>query len=223
MKKSSCARAGARPGSAIRHSSAALATCTVVGLALTVAISGLASNALSARGISISSFSAASNAKAAAAQRKSGEHVQPQQAASTSTQGDANVLHAKGGFDTKVEPQGAPDKAPGSTLGEMSLNKQYHGDLEGAGKGTMLTVASDVKGSAAYVAVERVTGTLNGKTGSFALQHSGTMNRGALHLLITVVPDSGTGQLAGITGTMDIVIAPDGKHSYTFDYTLPPA
>ncbi|MGH9591858.1 MAG: DUF3224 domain-containing protein, partial [Bryobacteraceae bacterium] len=86
--------------------------------------------------------------------------------------------------------------------------------------GQMLTAGTDVKGSAGYVAIERVTGTLQGRTGSFTLQHSGTMAHGALQLLITVVPDSGTGQLTGIAGTFNIQIA-DGKHSYVFDYTLP--
>ncbi|MFZ3217439.1 MAG: DUF3224 domain-containing protein [Candidatus Acidiferrales bacterium] len=128
--------------------------------------------------------------------------------------------HAKGMFDVKVEPQGELDKAEGSTLGRMSLDKQYHGDLEGSGKGQMLTAGTEVKGSAGYVAMERVTGTLNGRSGSFVLQHSGTMAHGALQLAIAVVPDSGSGQLTGLGGTLAIVIA-DGKHSYVFDYTLP--
>jgi hypothetical protein len=102
----------------------------------------------------------------------------------------------------------------------MALDKQFHGDLEGTSKGQMLAVRSDVEGSAGYVAIERVTGTLKGRTGTFALQHSGIMNRGAPSLSITVIPDSGTGQLTGIAGTMTIDIA-GGKHSYTFEYTLP--
>ena len=128
--------------------------------------------------------------------------------------------HATGTFEVKVEQQGELDKAAGSALGRMSLDKQIHGQLEGTSKGQMLTAGTDVKGSAGYVAIERVTGTLNGKSGSFVLQHSGTMNRGAFHLSITVVPDSGTGQLVGLTGTMNITVA-DGKHSYEFEYTLP--
>jgi hypothetical protein len=87
----------------------------------------------------------------------------------------------------------------------------------------MLTAGTDVKGSAGYVAIERVTGTLQGRKGSFVLQHSGTMAHGAQQLDIHVVPDSGTGQLAGLAGKLTITIAPDGKHSYTFDYTLPEA
>ncbi len=111
-------------------------------------------------------------------------------------------------------------KPEAPTLGQMSLDKQYHGDLEGASKGQMLTAGTDVKGSAGYVAMERFTGTLNGRKGSFVLQHTGTMNRGALQLSVTVVPDSGTGELVGLTGKMAIIIA-DGKHSYDFEYTLP--
>jgi hypothetical protein len=126
--------------------------------------------------------------------------------------------HATGTFEVKVTPQ-SDDKSDAS-LGRMSLEKQIHGDLEATSKGQMLTAATDVKGSAGYVAIERITGTLKGRSGSFVLQHSGTMTRGAPSLTITVVPDSGTGQLAGISGTMKITIA-DGKHSYDFDYTLP--
>jgi hypothetical protein len=102
----------------------------------------------------------------------------------------------------------------------MSIEKQIHGDLEATSKGTMLTAGTDVKGSAGYVAIERITGTLQGRTGTFVLQHTGTMNRGVPQLSITVVPDSGTAQLLGLTGTMNITIA-DGKHSFAFDYTLP--
>ena len=130
--------------------------------------------------------------------------------------------HATGAFDVKVEPQGDPDKADGSTLARYSLDKQYHGDLEGTSKGTMLTAGTEVKGSAGYVALERVTGTLRGRSGSFVLQHSATMTRGEPQLSITVVPDSGSGQLVGIAGKMTIIIAA-GKHSYEFEYTLPPA
>ena len=126
---------------------------------------------------------------------------------------------AKGTFEVKLNPQPAYNTSDGALLGRMSIDKQFHGDLNGTSKGEMLTAGSSVKSSAGYVAVERVTGTLNGKTGSFALQHSGTMNRGAPHLTINVVPDSGTGQLEGLTGTMTIDIAA-GKHSYLFEYTL---
>lgn len=130
------------------------------------------------------------------------------------------VTHASGTFEVKLAPQ--DDKAGDPTVGRMSIDKQYHGDLEATGKGQMLTAMTDVKGSTGYVAIERVTGTLHGHSGSFALQHSGTMTRGAPELSITVVPDSGTGQLAGLAGKLDIKIA-DGKHSYDFEYTLPQA
>ncbi len=131
------------------------------------------------------------------------------------------TIHVTGPFDVKLLPQDAPDKAEGSTLGRMSIDKHYHGDLEAQGTGQMLTALTDVKDSAGYVAIERITGTLNGKTGSFVMQHSGTLDHGAQHLSVTVVPDSGTGQLKGITGKMGVIIAADGKHSYEFEYTLP--
>jgi len=134
----------------------------------------------------------------------------------------AMTAHATGTFEVKLTPQPPEDKADGSTLGRMSGDKQFHGDLEGTSKVQMLTAMTDVKGSAGYVAIERVTGTLHGHTGSFVLQHSGSSNRGATQLSITVVPDSGTGQLVGIAGKMTITIT-DGKHSYDFEYTLPKA
>jgi len=125
--------------------------------------------------------------------------------------------HANGTFEVKMIPQG--DNATGATIGKFSLDKQYHGDLEGTSKGEMLAVSTAVEGSAGYVALEQVTGKLNGRTGTFALQHTGTMNRGAAQLSVTVVPDSGTGDLVGLAGKMDIKIA-DGKHYYDFEYTL---
>jgi hypothetical protein len=126
-------------------------------------------------------------------------------------------MHAKGTFDVKVAPA-AEDQADSSTLGRYSLDKQYHGDLDATAKGEMLT-AIDGKGSGAYVAVERVTGTLNGRKGSFVLVHKGTMAHGSTQLEITVVPDSGMDQLTGISGKLNIIIA-DGKHSYNFEYSL---
>jgi hypothetical protein len=127
--------------------------------------------------------------------------------------------HASGRFDVKLKPQATDDKAEDATLGRMSIDKQFHGDIEGTSKGQMLTAGTDVKGSAGYVAIERVSGTLQGRSGTFVLQHSGTMTRGAAQLSVTVVPDSGTGQLVGLTGKMAINIA-DGKHSYDFEYAL---
>ena len=129
--------------------------------------------------------------------------------------------HASGTFDVKLTPEAAQDGDAG--LGRMSIDKQFHGDLEGTSQGFMLSSAATVvKGSGGYVAMERVTGTLKSRTGSFVLQHSGTMTRGTPQLTVTVVPDSGTGQLEGITGTLAIKIDA-GKHSYGFDYTLPEA
>jgi len=207
MKKSSRTRANVKLVSAI-----------TLGFALCAAASA---SVLS--GVSASSFRTGESATAAT-QRKSGGHTQsPAQAPSgdsDSVPQGAKVTQAKGTFEAKLEPQGESDKAEGATLARMSIEKKLHGDLEGTSKGTMLTAVTDVKGSAGYVAIERVTGTLNGKTGSFVLQHSSTLTRGTPWQSITVVPDSGTGQLAGITGNFLVIIA-DGKHSYQFDYTLP--
>jgi hypothetical protein len=136
--------------------------------------------------------------------------------------GEAMATHASGTFEVKLLPQPPDDKAEGSTLGRMSIDKQFHGDFEGTAKGQMLTAGTDVKGSAGYVAIERVTGTLHGRSGSFVLQHSGTLTKGTAQQSITVVPDSGAGQLVGLTGKMIVAIA-DGKHSYDFEYTLPAA
>ena len=130
------------------------------------------------------------------------------------------MIHASGEFDVKLTPQTADDKTAGAAVGRYSLDKKFHGDLEGTSKGEMLAVGTEVQGSAGYVAMEQFTGTLNGRSGTFALQHSGTMTRGAPQLSVTVVPDSGTGQLVGLSGQMAIKIA-DGKHSYNFEYTLP--
>ena len=131
------------------------------------------------------------------------------------------MTHASGPFEVTMTPQKEQGDTGRSTLGRFMLSKQFHGDLEATSEGQMLTASTDVEGSAAYVAVERVTGTLGGHRGSFSLQHTGVMNRGVPELKITVVPDSGTDELTGIAGTMTIDIAPDGKHSYSFDYTLP--
>jgi Protein of unknown function (DUF3224) len=125
------------------------------------------------------------------------------------------TTHATGPFEVKLAPQ----PADGSPIGRMTSDKQFHGDLEATSKGQMLAFSSDVKGSAGYVAMEQVTGKLHGRNGSFVLQHTGTMNRGVPELSITVVPDSGAGELVGLTGKMAINVV-DGKHSYEFDYTL---
>lgn len=130
------------------------------------------------------------------------------------------AVHATGPFDVKISPLTLSEQSADPKLGRMAIEKQYHGDLEATAKGEMLTGQSEVKDSGVYVAVERVTGTLKGKRGSFAMYHSGVMNRGKPELKITVVPDSGTDELQGITGTMNIKID-NGKHSYDFEYSLP--
>jgi hypothetical protein len=142
------------------------------------------------------------------------------QATALGTKGAAMTRHASGEFDVKMSPQ--KDEGIGDpTVGRMSVVKTYHGDLEGTGLGQMLAgMSADVKESGVYVAIERVRGTLHGRKGTFAVHHRGIMNRGAQELAIVVIPDSGTEELKGISGTMTIDIR-DGKHFYRFDYTLP--
>jgi len=124
---------------------------------------------------------------------------------------------AIGAFEVKMSPQEQAEDMP---VGRMSIDKEFQGDLEGTSKGQMLMASSSsVKNSAGYVAIEKVTGTLNGRRGSFYLQHTGVMTRGVGELTITVIPDSGTDQLIGLRGQMNIIIA-EGKHSYEFEYTL---
>jgi len=135
--------------------------------------------------------------------------------------GEAMPKHASGTFEVKLNPLSPYDNAEGSNISRLSIDKQFRGDLDAVSKGEMLAAGTSVKTSAGYVAIERVTGTLHGRTGSFVLQHSGTMNRGAPQLTVTVVPDSGTGQLVGLAGTMTIKIDA-GKHSYEFDYRIAP-
>jgi hypothetical protein len=126
---------------------------------------------------------------------------------------------ASGTFDVKLTPK---DQGADAAVGGMTIDKEFHGDLAATSKGQMLMASSSsVKNSAGYVAIEKVTGTLNGRSGSFYLQHTGVMTRGAGELTITVIPDTGTDQLSGLDGRMTITIAPDGKHSYDFSYTLP--
>jgi hypothetical protein len=143
--------------------------------------------------------------------------------AQTTTQSQKEALvtnHAAGPFDVKMTPQ--DDKAVDG-VARMLLDKQYHGDLEGTAKGEMLTGGVNASKSGVYVAIEKFTGTLHGHSGSFVLHHTGIMTRGAPDLTILVAPDSGTDQLAGISGKMTINVAADGKHSYDFEYTLPAA
>ena len=122
-------------------------------------------------------------------------------------------MRASGTFEVKLSP------LPSDVAGRMSIDKQYSGDLEATARGEMLSYMSGVKGSAGYVAIERVTGKLAGRSGSFVLQHSATMNRGVPQLSVTVVPDSGTDELTGIAGALTIIIE-GGKHSYEFEYSV---
>ncbi len=121
-----------------------------------------------------------------------------------------------GEFDVKIIPADTGD----SQIGMMLLDKTYHGELNGTGKGRMLTGMTAVKDSAGYVAIERIEGELSGKRGSFLIQHSGTMAKGKQSLLIGVIPDSGTGDLLGLEGEMQIRIE-ERKHFYDFQYSLP--
>ena len=126
---------------------------------------------------------------------------------------------AKGSFTVEMKPQAEPGVVDGVSLGRMSLDKRFEGDLAATGRGEMLTALTPVQGSAGYVAIERVSGRLHGKSGGFVFQHTGTMTRGAQQLSITVVPDSGTGELSTIAGSFKLQIV-DGKHFYEFEYTL---
>jgi hypothetical protein len=129
------------------------------------------------------------------------------------------TTRAAGTFNVTLVPQPADGHADAVTLGRMTIDKTFAGDLEASSVGQMLTGLSSVKGSAGYVAIERVTGQLAGRRGSFILQHSGTMNRGVGELMLTVVPDSGTDELVGLRGRMQIENT-KGQHSYTFDYSI---
>jgi len=130
------------------------------------------------------------------------------------------TTHARGAFDVTMTPHAPDTTADRSPVGRLSLHKQYHGALDATSAGQMLAVTTTVDGSAGYVALEGVTGTLHGRRGAFALQHSGTMTRGVPHLTVTIVPDSGAGQLVGLAGAMVIAII-DGQHTYDLTYTLP--
>lgn len=143
-------------------------------------------------------------------------------AAATAQEKGTKMRHAKGEFEVKVSPLPLDGPAEDSKLGRLALEKTFKGPLAATGKGQMLTVDSEVEGSGVYVAVERLTGTLDGKKGTFALHHRGVMTRGQPALSVLVVPDSGTGELAGLTGTLHITIE-GGKHFYDLEYELPAA
>ncbi len=129
------------------------------------------------------------------------------------------TMHAEGTFDVKTTPLPPDDATSGTAIGRYGLDKEFHGDLEAISKGEMLGAGNLAKGVAGYVAIEQVTGTLAGKSGSFAFQHFGTMKQDQFELNVKVVPGSGTDELAGIGGILTILID-GGKHSYTFEYTL---
>ncbi len=130
-----------------------------------------------------------------------------------------NRIHIRGEFDVKLSPMSPDDKDNPGPIGRLSLDKVFRGALSATSRGQMLAFRSTVDGSAGYVAMEQVTGTLDGRTGTFVLQHSSTMARGTPHQRITVVPDSGTGDLMGLSGTMTIDIV-DKRHFYSFDYSI---
>ena len=126
-----------------------------------------------------------------------------------------------GAFDVKLTPQPADEREAAAFLGRMAIDKSFHGELEATSVGQMLAARGDQPASAGYVAIERVTGTLAGRQGSFVLQHSGHSNPAGQSLEINVVADSGTDELKGLSGTMRIIIEPGGGHFYEFDYELP--
>jgi hypothetical protein len=129
-------------------------------------------------------------------------------------------LHAEGTFEVENSPLAADNAVAGTAIGRFGLDKEFHGYLQGKSKGEMLGAGNPATGTAGYVAIEQVTGTLNGRSGSFALQHFGTMEENKFNLIVRVVPGSGAGELSGICGSMIIAVA-NGKHSWKLDYTLP--
>ncbi|MDQ6829650.1 MAG: DUF3224 domain-containing protein [Gemmatimonadota bacterium] len=132
------------------------------------------------------------------------------------------TAHASGAFDVTITPQTPSDKAAEGGIGRMSIDKHFHGDLDGTSKGEMLAAFTADNGSAVYVAIEKVSATLGGRGGTFVLNHTGISTRDGQQLTVNVSPESGTGQLAGLTGSMKINIV-DKKHFYEFDYALPDA
>ncbi|HET6806430.1 MAG TPA: DUF3224 domain-containing protein [Frateuria sp.] len=129
-------------------------------------------------------------------------------------------MHARGTFDVKLAPRPAAPGTEAAQLGRLSIDKRFHGDLQATSLGEMLSAGTEVPDSAGYVAIERVSSTLHGRQGGFVLMHYGLMERGAPSLRVSVVPDSGTGELAGLRGELAIRIE-QGRHEYTFEYALP--
>lgn len=130
------------------------------------------------------------------------------------------TLQASGSFEVKLAPLEPYNQDTDAGLGRLSIDKQFFGDLEATSRGEMLSAGTPAQGSAGYVAIERVAGTLHGRSGSFALQHSSTMDAETMEQSILVTPGSGTGELTGLAGTMRILVE-DGAHSYELDYTVP--
>jgi hypothetical protein len=130
------------------------------------------------------------------------------------------MKRATGSFEVTLQPLPNTEVSTDPLFGRLLLTKKFSGDLVATARGQMLSAMTAVKGSAGYVAVDHVTGELDGRKGAFVLQHSGAMNRGVASLSIMVVPDSGTGELAGLSGTLSINVI-DGKHFYDFIYSIP--
>jgi hypothetical protein len=130
------------------------------------------------------------------------------------------MKRATGSFEVNLQPLPNAEMSPDTLFGRLLLTKKFSGDLVASARGQMLSALTTTKGSAGYVAIDQVTGELDGRKGSFVLQHSGVMDRGAQRLSIMVVPDSGTGELTGLSGTLSINII-DGKHFYDFIYSIP--
>jgi hypothetical protein len=130
------------------------------------------------------------------------------------------MRRATGSFVVSLQPLSNTEVSNDAMLGRLLLTKEFIGDLAASARGQMLSAGTATQGSAGYVAIDQVTGTLEGRKGSFVLQHSGSMQRGVPSLSIKVVPDSGTGELAGLTGTLSINVV-DGKHFYDFLYSFP--
>jgi Protein of unknown function (DUF3224) len=146
-------------------------------------------------------------------------------ALSLAAQKDTHMLHAKGSFDVKMAPAEPTDFEKANDIARFTGDKTWHGDFEGVSHVEMITGSTASTGSMAYVAIERMTGKLNGRQGSFTFSHRASMMKGgassAAELSVTVVPNSGTGELTGLTGSLDIQIDAQGKHTWTFDYSLP--
>ena len=146
-------------------------------------------------------------------------------ALSVAAQKEMHMVHAKGSFDIKMTPAEPTDFEKANDITRVSSEKTWHGDFEGVSHGEMITGSTASTGSMAYVAIERMTGKLNGRQGSFTFSHRATMMKGdapaAGELSVMVVPNSGTGELTGLKGSLMIHIDAQGKHTWTFDYSLP--